>query len=352
MNWNLYPIEQLERLAPTWDAINDASGSLPFLQSRFILPLCQTFGDRSLRIALFESAQGPLAMGILTRKGLAQWETFQPSQLPIGAWVMRPDQDFEFLLSSLIRKLPGVALIIGVTQQDPNCLRRPPHSPYLQTLDYIQTARITVQGPFEQYWEARGKNLKHNMKRQRSRLEKEGIKTSLEVVTGSDGIAQAIADYGQLESAGWKAEGGTAIHPDNAQGRFYRAMLEAFCRQGSGRVYRYRFNDRVVAVDLCLEANGTLIILKTTHDESIKTCSPAFLMRQEAFEKLFEEQRIKRIEFYGKLMDWHTKWTSEVRTMYHVNYYRSSWLPKIRSMLMKLRMSRGRPASDGSSKNL
>jgi hypothetical protein len=97
MNWNLYPIEQLERLAPTWDAINDASGSLPFLQSRFILPLCQTFGDRSLRIALFESAQGPLAMGILTRKGLAQWETFQPSQLPIGAWVMRPDQDFEFL---------------------------------------------------------------------------------------------------------------------------------------------------------------------------------------------------------------------------------------------------------------
>lgn len=73
---------------------------------------------------------------------------------------------------------------------------------------------------------------------------------------GSDGsepddIAQAIADYGLLESAGWKAEGGTAIHPDNAQGRFYRAMLENFCRQGRGRVYRYRFDDKVVAVDLC-----------------------------------------------------------------------------------------------------
>jgi len=87
-----------------------------------------------------------------------------------------------------------------------------------------------------------------------------------------------------------------------------------------------------------LEANASLIILKTTRDESIKTCSPAFLMRQEAFRKLFEEQRIKRIEFCGRLMDLRARWSNEVRAMCHVNYYRWSWLPKIRSMLMKLRM--------------
>jgi GNAT acetyltransferase-like protein len=267
---------------------------------------------------------------------VAQWETFQPSQLPVGAWVMRPDQDFEKLLSDLATRLPGIALLIGVTQQDPDCLRRPMDSPRLQTLDYIKTGRITVKGSFEQYWEARGKNLKHNMKRQRSRLEKEGIKTLMEVVTTPDDIAQAIADYGQLESAGWKAQGGTAIHPDNEQGRFYRTMLENFCREGRGRVYRYRFNDRVVAVDLCIEGNASLIILKTTHDESIKTFSPAFLMRQEAFRNLFDEGRTKRIEFYGKLMDWHTKWSDEVRTMYHVNYYRWPFLSKIRRVLTNL----------------
>jgi hypothetical protein len=337
MNWKLYPIAQLERLAPTWDAINDAAGGLPFLESRFMLPLCDIFGHRALKLALYENSHGPVAIGILTRTGPAQWETFQPSQVPIGAWLQRPEVPIRPLLRGLLEALPGFALTVGITQQDPDLLPRPGDGECLTTLDYIQTARITIEGSFEQYWEARGKNLKHNMKRQRSRLEKEGVKTSLEVVTRPEDIAQAIVEYGQLESAGWKAQGGTAIHPDNAQGQFYRVMLEAFCRQGSGRVYRYRFNDRTVAVDLCLERNASLVILKTTHDESIKTCSPAFLMRQEAFRKLFEEQRIKRIEFYGKLMEWHTRWSNEVRTMYHVNYYRWPILSEVRRVLMKIR---------------
>lgn len=53
-------------------------------------------------------------------------------------------------------------------------------------------------------------------------------------------------------------------------------------------------------------------------------------MRQEAFRKLFDGQRIKRIEFYGKLMEWHTRWSDEVRTRYHVTCYRWPWLAKMR----------------------
>ena len=95
MKWTFFPIKQLAALAPTWDALNGATGELPFLHSRFMLPLCEAFGDASLKIALCENAQGPVAMGVLARRGLASWESFQPSQSPLGAWVMRPDQDFE-----------------------------------------------------------------------------------------------------------------------------------------------------------------------------------------------------------------------------------------------------------------
>ena len=73
---------------------------------------------------------------------------------------------------------------------------------------------------------------------------------------------------------------------------------------------------------MTLEGNGSLIILKTTYDESIKSSSPAFLMRQEAVRQLFAEGRIRRIEFHGKLMQWHTRWSDEARTMYHINYHR------------------------------
>ena len=113
----------------------------------------------------------------------------------------------------------------------------------------------------------------------------------------------AIEDYGKLESSGWKASGGTAIHPSNAQGRFYREMLERFCSNDRGCIYRYSISGKVVAVDLCVESERSLVILKTTYDETIKTLSPAFLMREESFARIWDERRIQRIEFFGKLMD-------------------------------------------------
>jgi CelD/BcsL family acetyltransferase involved in cellulose biosynthesis len=339
MKWKFVPAAQLDRHLGALEALNAQSAGSPLLSADFVLPLLQEFGTGKEILALCETADGPLALALLAPLGRGMWETFQPSQCPLGAWLQRAEAPIQPLVASLMAALPGFALAIGITQQDPDLLPRPAGGDCIATLDYIRTARITLEGSFAKYWEARGKNLKQNMKKQRNRLEKEGIKASLDVLTAPGDIAQAIADYGQLESAGWKAEGGTAIHPDNAQGRFYRAMLENFCRQGRGRVYRYRFNDKVVAVDLCVEGNASLIILKTTHDESLKVYSPAFLMRQEAFGRLFEEQRIRRIEFYGKLMEWHTKWTDEVRTMYHVNCFRWPWLPKLRRMLTKTEVS-------------
>ncbi len=347
MKWTFFPVAQFGQLGPTWNALNDGAGSLPFLHSRFIAPLCDAFGDRNLKLALCESAQRLLAMGIVTRKGLAQWQTFQPSQLPLGAWVMRPDQDFEPLLSELVKSLPGVVLAVGITQQDPDCAQRPTESASLHTLDYIRTARVPVTGTFDEYWDLRGKNLRHNMKRQRAKLVQDGVATRLEILTRAEEVGPAMEDYGRLESVGWKAASGTAISPDNAQGRFYRSMLEAFCRAGKGRIYRYRFGERVVAVDLCIEGGGALVILKTTYDESIKSISPAFLMRQEAFRKLFDEGQIKWIEFYGRVMEWHTKWSNDVRTMYHVNYYRWPFLPRIRRMAMRTHRTVDSPDSTG-----
>jgi hypothetical protein len=64
----------------------------------------------------------------------------------------------------------------------------------------------------------------------------------------------------------WKAEGGTAIHLQNAQGKFYLNMLEEFFRQGAGRMFRYWYNYKIVAMDLCIEGNGSIIALKTTYE--------------------------------------------------------------------------------------
>jgi CelD/BcsL family acetyltransferase involved in cellulose biosynthesis len=323
MSWRLTPIGQFAELADQWGRLNDATAQSPLLATQFVAPLIKEFSTGNELIATFERDGQIVAMGIFASRRRGVWETFQPSQAPIGMWLHRPGLDLEPLLGELARRLPGLVLVLGLTQRDPLIDARPADTRCLRTVDYVNTAKILIQGSFESYWSERGKNLRSNLRKQRNKLEKEGIAVRLEISGAKDDMALAIADYGRLESAGWKARNGTAIHPDNNQGRFYQSMLERFAEHGAARVYRYWFNDKVVSMNLCIEGNGSLIVLKTTYDENMTAhYSPSFLMREETCQKMFEEKKFDRLEFYGKVMEWHVRWTDESRTMYHVNYYR------------------------------
>jgi hypothetical protein len=229
--------------------------------------------------------------------------------------------------------------MLGVTECDPMLMARPADdgNAGVRSFDYIDTARITLAGSFDDYWNARGKNLRSNLKKQRNRLRQDGVGTRLEVVRSADQMAAAVADYGRLETSGWKAAQGTAVAADNDQGRYYRLMLEALARRGAASVYRY-WLDRpdgacLAAMDLCVEGGGCIVILKTAYDEALSPqLSPALLMREEETRALFDAGAFERIEFYGRVMEWHTRWTGEVRTLYHMNGYRWPLLARLHAL--------------------
>lgn len=326
MAWTILPIEKFAEHAALWDALVCARPGTPFLESAFLRPLLEVFGNGNERLCLLHHNGRLRAAAIMQRGRKSIWQTFQPSQLPLGAWIADDHVDLLAATSSLLRQLPGITLALGASQVDPRLQPRPVDSPTLRTQDYIATAWVDVEGCFEDYWEGRGKNLKQNTRKQRNRLQTEGIVTRIECITAPERVAEAIGDYGMLESAGWKGADGTAIAPDNAQGRFYRAMLENYCALGRGRIYRYWFGDKVVAMDLCIHDDAVLVILKTAYDESYKSVSPSTLMRHDQFLQLFAEQKFRRIEFFGKVMEWHTRWTAQSRTIYHTTAYRWAWL--------------------------
>lgn len=344
MNWTFIPASRFDEVAARWDALRALGPAAPMLHSDFAATLLAAFGRGDELVATCEEAGGIVAMAVLSAQGRASWATFQPAQSPVGLWLQRPDAALPTLLSSLARALPGMALVVGVTQADPFLVPRPAASPRELASDYIDTARITVEGDVDAWWDTRGKNLRGNLKKQRNRLAAAGVATRLDVLRDPEKMALAVADYGRLESTGWKGREGTAVAPDNAQGRFYRAMLERSCRRGAGSVYRYWFGDQLVAMDLCIEESDCLVILKTAYDESVpKHYSPALLMREEACRALFAGGAIRRIEFYGKVMEWHTRWTDEVRTLYHVNHYR--WPALLRLHAWLRRRGAGTPPS-------
>ena len=341
MNWHVVPAHQFAAQSVRWQALQAACGGHVLLHYDFVSPLLAHVGTGRELVAWHERDGRTTAMAIVSPAGRGSWTTFQPPQAPVGLWMQLPGQDIEQLMAGLMRALPGFPLVFAATQLDPMLLPRPAHTDSLRTLDYIDTARVTISGTFDDYWSARGKNLRANLKKQRARLAKEGIATRLAISRDAADMAAAVEDYGRLESASWKAACGTAVHAGNAQGRYYRAMFEALCRRGAARVFRYYFGEQLVAMDLCVEDGDSIVVLKTSYDESVPAgLSPALLMREEACRRLFNEGRFRRIEFYGRVMDWHLRWTEEVRSMYHVNCYRWPGLCRLHTLLESRARSR------------
>lgn len=298
LEWTLRPIAEFDSYADQWDHLNGQK--LPWLSSDSVKVLLKHFGGRQ-KLAIARD-RGLIGMAIIERRGWG-WQTWQPSQCPTCLWVQPVEADFSWLIHRLRERLS--ALVLGVTQVDPDIYERPPGA-----MDYIETARITVGGTFEEYWAERGKNLRQDLPNQLRKLERAETKGRLVVTSDPD----AVDLYGEIESAGWKGE--TALSPTNAQGKFYREWLPAI----GGFTALYYFGTRLVACDLCVAQDCVLTILKTTHNEGVKGYSPASLLRYELFRLMWSE--LHRIEFYGRV-SWHTKWTDEVRKLYHVNVY--SW---------------------------
>lgn len=336
MSWIFSPISTFAQHAAEWQQLNTDSAATPLLDTAFVLPLVAEYNCGKELVARYVRNGKTLAMAVVQQDRTGAWSTFQPSQAPLGMWIQDPALDATMLAAQLLRRLPGFPLVLGITQCDPMLAPRPLPGAAFRTLDYIDTARITIAGEFDDYWLSRGKNLRNNLKKQRAKLLRDGITPRMEVASSPDEVAAGIADYGRLESAGWKADVGTAIHPDNDQGRFYLAMLTNFCEKGQGRILRYFFGDTLVAMNLCIEGEGALIILKTTYDESYGTqFSPAMLLCEDLCKELFAERRFERLEFYGRVKEWHRRWTDEVRTMYHVNQYRWPALLQLHTLLQQ-----------------
>lgn len=320
MSWTVIPASEFATYRESWRTLHEASAASPLLAVEFVASLLACFATGKEMLARRNDGA---AMAILAPGRFGFWNTFQPAQAPVGIWLQAGTVAPTVLLPGLLQALPFPAFALGITQCDPMLMARPAAAG-ARVLDYIDTAHITMKGMgFDEYWAGRGKNLRNNLKKQRRALAEDGIETRLEILREPTQMAGAIADYGRLESTGWKGSEGSAVAADNQQGRFYCTLLEAFAVRGAASVYRYWIGNQVAAMDLCVEGGGCIVVLKTAYDETLsKQLSPALLMREEAVRSLFGAQGLERIEFYGRVMEWHLRWTSETRGMYHVNAYR------------------------------
>lgn len=333
LTWTNQPAQALAEekdLQVDWNRLNAQRGDLPFLSSAAVVNALHVFGSAQERLLIARRGGRVAAMFVLENCGKLRWQTFQPSQLPLGVWAAEADLELDHVARDLLHRGPlKLCLALSVTQVDPLYAPRVQDDDGNRHDDYIRTAWVDIEGSFDDYWAARGKNLRQNMRKQRNKLQAEGTALEVRVLRDAVEMAGALARYGELEGSGWKAKEGTAILPDNAQGEFYTELMSTAAAAGEATVYELLFNGRTVASNLCMHRSHTLVILKTTYDESIHGYSPAFLLNQELIQILFAEKNITRLEYYGGLMEWHTRWTDNNRMLYHLTSFRHSLVKRL-----------------------
>lgn len=315
-----------------WDELNSYAGNHILLDSRFVGAQLNHLADRPVYLALDTGTSSP-AMILLVNNGHGSWSSFQPPQQPIGNILFADPARANAQINDLLRCLPGYVLLLAMLHQDPAYSSIPvtAHMPYVELIDYIDTGRVVMSPNFDEYWQLRPDDLRENNARRRRRLEREGVHVRLLALHEPDQVEQGLRDYCRMETESWKGEAGTAVDMANNQGDFYGSMLRQLCETGEGTIYELLFNDQPVASQICVRRGPMLVSLKIAYDPAFRRDAPGFLLQEEIIRQLHQVAGVEEIEFYGRASDgWTRKWTDEIRSMYHLNFYRS---PIVRSGL-------------------
>ena len=346
--WQRLPAKRLfdtVALREAWDRLNAARGGLPFLDADVLRLAFQAFHPKGVELLVGNVASQPQCMLLVQRVGPGRWQLYQPAQIPLGPLVAAAHLPLEGLARSALAALPFTTLVLSFTQLDPRYWAPPQTEPACVVKRYISTGWIDCAQDFDSYWAARSSNLRASVGKAQRRLEAEGRQLRLRVLAAPEDMAAAVERYGALETGGWKGKRGTAVATGTPQGDFYARWLQEAAAHGEARVYELLLDEKTIAADLCVVRGDALVLLKIAYDEAFERYSPSTLLRREFMRDLLGQsggeaeptgagqgqRSVRRVEFFGRLMDWHRRWTGEQRSLYHLTTFRWRWLAKLRA---------------------
>lgn len=349
MSWEILPAKvSFFRYVDDWDRLNtELYSGHPFFDSRFIIPLLDCFASGKEQLCVYRSNGIVSGSMILQPDGMGRWSNFRPSQAQVTALLLSDAS----LLDELFSALPGFAWTIELYAVDP---RFAPDFSQVKSpqIKYRHTYTIGVHPEidFSDYWSKRSKNLKSNIRRYFNRLRKEvgpprfsKFSTSLETGIG-------VARFGELETAGWKGEAGTAVSMLNKQGFFYSEVLDRFAQSNQATVYELRIGEQLAASRLLLTNDPMLVILKTAYDESLARFAPGRLLLYHILEEEMESHPRRTIEFYTNSTRDQAEWANFGCTIQNIQLFKSEFFATTFSILKIWRQILN--GADGSAENL
>jgi hypothetical protein len=289
-------------------------------------------------MVLLQAGGNKAGAALVHKARFGELKIFTPAQACVGSLIIDPayaDSRFNEVLTALLNRF-SLLLRVNLPKQDAELAqsRLTAEERFFSIAQHSITTNIDVTGDFESYWSSRHKEVRRGIRKVLGSLADQQTEYSLAVLRDPAEMNMAVAEHGNLESAGWKGRAGTAIHAENAQGKCYARILTGFAERDQARVYQLRFDGVVVASLLTIVQNGVQAVLKTTFDESMAKYSPGRFIDYLAIADACEDPEISTIENYTSSKSVDRKWATGTRPICDVMFYRH---PLILNLLARMK---------------
>lgn len=115
-----------------------------------------------------------------------------------------------------------------------------------------------------------------------------------------------------IEDRGWKGEAGSALARDPSRAVFYRDLAERAAAAGRLRIDLLDIGGRPAAMQIALDWDRRLWLLKIGYDLAFRHCSPGMLLLAHSVRAAAEEG-LEAFELLGTAEGWVEPWTTDVR---------------------------------------
>jgi CelD/BcsL family acetyltransferase involved in cellulose biosynthesis len=322
-------LDQLDQLAGVWDSLAATSAS-PMQQYIWARACTEAFdSDGRLSMVAVGSAAHPVALAPLVNRGrmVSRLEMLGVRELYEPMDFLYADPSHLPALANALAEM-GAVLYLG---------RLPADSPviaalrkayrlrgWVHTLPAASYPYIALNADWMEPERQFNAGRRSDFRRAQRHADKMGS-VSYEVTYPTPAELDTLLEEAYaVESAGWKADKGTALKVDPALGAFYRRYAAAACEKGILRLFFFRIDGRAVAMQLAVECFDRFWLLKIGYDERFSRCSPGTLLMLHTL-KYAAERGLGSYEFLGLAESWTSNWTQTLRPSISLRAYPLRW---------------------------
>jgi CelD/BcsL family acetyltransferase involved in cellulose biosynthesis len=318
-------IAGLDELADAWAELAPRTDVGPTAQLAWIRACAESFsGDGRLRVVVVEDGGRVDAIAPFALSGDgSRLELLGAAQLYEPTDILARDEPSRRRLATALASL-GWPLVLG---------RVPADSPTIPALreafrrrgavvvrDEGGAPRIVLDDTWSNPEGHLNSGRQSDIRRARRRAEKLGP-LRVEILHPSpEGVGPLLEEALRIEAASWKSAAGTALAHDPWRRAFFERYAHEAARTGSLQLSLLRIGDRAAAMQIAVESDSALWLLKIGHDEEFSRCSPGGLLMLETIRRS-AETGLKRYEFLGDADSWTRMWTHDVRSCVSLRAY-------------------------------